>query len=234
MNSILNINDYINASVHLGHTYQECNPKMSPYILNQKDYPSQLFDLIKTSKLLKIAGNIVQKKAQMGGKFLFVGTNKISSAIVKEQAKISGSFYINYRWLGGTLTNWATVKIQLQQLKHLEEQEKTGVFETYSKKQSSVQSKKLNKLRKLFNGIKEMAALPDIVIFTNQLKDALAIEECLRLGIPTICIVDTNCNPDLIPYPIPGNDDSSSSIKFILEYLTAKILKGYSLKYKIN
>ena len=190
---------YIKASVHYGHTPKEWNPKMAPYILYAK-YGYHIFDLVKTSKLLRLAGNVLQKKAEKGGKFLFVGTNKLSSSIVAKQALRSNSYYINYRWLGGMLTNWTTIQKRISRLKELE------------------------KLKKLFVGIKDMTALPDAVIFTNQLKDTLAIQECLRLGIPTICIVDTNCNPDMIPYPIPANDDSSSSINFILNYLVNRIL----------
>jgi small subunit ribosomal protein S2 len=107
-----------------------------------------------------------------------------------------------------------------------------GVFENLSKKNYSEKRKEIEKLRRLFNGIKEMSSLPDLVIFTNQIKDSLAIQECLRLGIPTISIVDTNCNPDLVPYPIPANDDSSSSINFILNYLVNRITMGYNSEYK--
>ena len=117
------------------------------------------------------------------------------------------------------LTNWSTIQQRISRLKELEEQEIDGTLEKLSKKEYSRTNKELDKLKKLFVGIKDMTALPDAVIFTNQLKDTLAIQECLRLGIPTICIVDTNCNPDMIPYPIPANDDSSSSINFILNYL---------------
>ena len=130
------------------------------------------------------------------------------------------------------LTNWSTVQKQIERLKFLELQEYEGKFETISKKQYSQKKKEIDKLRRLFKGIKEMTSLPDIVIFTNQLKDSLAIQECLRLGIPTISIVDTNCNPDLIPYPIPANDDSSSSINFILNYLVNRISLGYNNLYK--
>jgi small subunit ribosomal protein S2 len=130
------------------------------------------------------------------------------------------------------LTNWSTVQKQIERLKELENQENQGVFDKMSKKDYSRQRKEIDKLRRLFNGIKNMSNLPDIVIFTNQLKDSLAIQECLRLGIPTICIVDTNCNPDLIPYPIPANDDSSSSINFILNYLVNRICLGYNSDYK--
>jgi small subunit ribosomal protein S2 len=217
---------YIKASVHYGHRPKEWNPKMAPYILYEK-YGYHIFDLVKTSKLLKLAGNILEKKAEKNGKFLFVGTNKLSSSIIAKQAKRTNNFYINYRWLGGMLTNWSTIQKRIERLKYLEEQELNGNFETLSKKDYSAQRKEIDKLKRLFNGIKEMTSLPDAVIFTSQLKDSLAIQECLRLGIPTICIVDTNCNPDLIPYPIPANDDSSSSINFILNYLVNRISLGY-------
>lgn len=219
---------YVKASVHYGHSPKEWNPKMAPYILYAK-YGYHIFDLVKTSKLLRLAGNVLQKKAEKGGKFLFVGTNRISSSIVAKQAKRGNSYYVNYRWLGGMLTNWTTVQKQITRLKELERLETEGAFENYSKKEYSKQRKEIDKLRRLFNGIKEMTTLPDVVIFTNQLKDKLAIEECVRLGIPTICIVDTNCNPDLIPYPIPANDDSSSSINFILNYLVNRICLGYNI-----
>lgn len=218
---------YVKASVHYGHPPREWNPKMAPYILYAK-YGYHIFDLVKTSKLLRLAGNVLQKKAEKGGKFLFVGTNRLSSSIVAKQAKRCDSFYINYRWLGGMLTNWSTVQNRIQRLKDLEKQELEGKFENLSKKEYSSLRKEMDKLRRLFNGIKDMTGLPDVVVFTNQLKDSLAIQECLRLGIPTICIVDTNCNPDLIPYPIPANDDSSSSINFILNYLVNRITAGYN------
>ena len=130
------------------------------------------------------------------------------------------------------LTNWSTIQKRIQCLKDLEKQEIDGNFKSLSKKEYAKKRKEIDKLRRLFNGIKEMKNLPDVVIFTNQLKDSLAIRECLILGIPTICIVDSNCNPDLIPYPIPANDDSSSSINFILNYLVNRILIGYNHESK--
>jgi small subunit ribosomal protein S2 len=216
---------YVKASVHYGHRPKEWNPKMAPYILYEK-YGYHIFDLVKTSKLLKLAGNILEKKAEKGGKFLFVGTNKLSSSIIAKQAKRANSFYINYRWLGGMLTNWSTIQKRIERLKDFEKQEQEGAFENLSKKDYSAQRKEIDKLKRLFNGIKDMTSLPDVVIFTSQIKDSLAIQECLKLGIPTICIVDSNCNPDLIPYPIPANDDSSSSINFILNYLVNRITAG--------
>jgi len=222
---------YVKASVHYGHPPKEWNPKMAPYILYEK-YGYHIFDLVKTSKLLKLAGNVLEKKAEKNGKFLFVGTNKLASSIVAKQAKRCNCFYINYRWLGGMLTNWSTIQKRIERLKYLEEQEALDNFEILSKKEYSAQRKEIDKLKKLFQGIKDMSTLPDVVIFTNQLKDSLAIQECLNLGIPAISIVDSNCNPDLIPYPIPANDDSSSSINFILNYLVNRILIGYNSGYK--
>ena len=218
---------YVKASVHYGHRPKEWNPKMAPYILYEK-YGYHIFDLVKTSKLLKLAGNVLEKKASKGGKFLFVGTNKVSSSIVAKQASRVNSYYINYRWLGGMLTNWTTIQDRINQLKYLENEEKLGNLELLSKKEYSAKRKEMDKLKRLFNGIKDMSSLPDVVIFTSQIKDSLAIQECLRLGIPTICIVDTNCDPDLIPYPIPANDDSSASVNFILNYLVNRISVGYN------
>jgi small subunit ribosomal protein S2 len=235
MNETLNKKEiakqYVKASVHYGHSPKEWNPKMAPYILCAK-YGYHIFDLVKTSKLLRLAGNVLEKKAETGASFLFVGTNKLSSSIIAKQAKRCNSYYINYRWLGGMLTNWTTVQNQIQLLKDLEKKEAEGYFENYSKKEYSSKRKQIDKLRRLFNGIKDMSSLPDVVIFTSQLKDALAIQECLRLGIPTVSIVDTNCDPDLVPYPIPANDDSSSSINFILDYLVNRILAGYNIRNK--
>lgn len=219
------LRQYLNASVHYGHRPNEWNPKMAPYILYEK-YGYHIFDLVKTSKLLRLAGNVLQKRAEKGENFLFVGTNKISASIIANQAKRCNSFYVNYRWLGGTLTNWATVQSRIARLKELEEAEASGLLSNLSKKEYSKQCKELDKLRRLFNGIKNMTTLPDAVIFTSQIKDSLAIQECTRLGIPIISIVDTNCNPDIIPYPIPANDDSSSSINFILNYLVNRIILG--------
>lgn len=198
---------YVKASVHYGHPPKEWNPKMAPYILSEK-YGYHLFDLVKTSKLLRLAGNVLQKKAEKGGTFLFVGTNKLSSSLIAREATRSNSFYVNKRWLGGMLTNWTTVRKQIERLTFLEEQESTGESQKLSKRELGLQRKEIEKLKKVFQGVQGMTRLPDVVIFTNQKKDIQAIRECLRLGIPAICVVDNNCDPDLIPYPIPANDDS--------------------------
>lgn len=225
--------NFLKASVHYGHRPKEWNPKMAPYILQEK-YGYHIFNIVKTSKLLKLAGNILQKKAEKGGRFLFVGTDKVSAPIVAKKAEYAQCFYINYRWLGGMLTNWPTIQKRIERLKLLEEKEAQGLFALLSKKEYSAQKKEIEKLNRIFHGIKNMKSLPDAVIFTNQLKDSLAIQECLKLGIPTIAVVDSNCNPDLVPYPIPANDDSSSSISFILNYLVKRIVTGYNIKHEEN
>jgi len=217
---------YVKACLHYGHAPKEWNPKMAPYILNEK-YGYHILDLVKTSKFLKLAANVLEKKAMKGKKILFVGTSKIASANVVKYAQKANCFYINYRWLGGMLTNWPTLQKRIEKLKLLELQETQGNFEKFSKKEYKSQQKELERLRKFFRGIKDLPSLPDIVIFTNQFKEKLAIEECTKLGIPTICLVDTNCDPDLIPYPIPANDDANSSIEYILAYLSNSIEKGH-------
>jgi small subunit ribosomal protein S2 len=223
----------LKASVHYGHRPKEWNPKMAPYILQEK-YGYHIFNIVKTSKMLKLAGNILEKKAEKGGRFLFVGTDKVSAPIIKKGAEDARCFYINYRWLGGMLTNWPTIQKRIERLKSLEEKEAQGLFTFLSKKEYAAQKKEIEKLNRIFHGIKNMKFLPDAVIFTNQLKDSLAIHECLKLGIPTIAVVDSNCNPDLIPYPIPANDDSSSSISFIINYLVKRIFAGYNIKHEEN
>jgi small subunit ribosomal protein S2 len=225
------VKELLKTSAHYGHKPKEWNPKMAPYILYER-HGYHLFNVAKTSQLLRLAGNILQKKAEKGGNFLFVGTDKVSGPLVSQKAAQAKGFYINYRWLGGMLTNWLTIQKRIEHLKDLEEKEARGAFTTLSKKEYGSKKKEIEKLNRIFSGIKEMKALPDAVIFTNQLKDSLAIQECLKLGIPTISIVDSNCNPDLIPYPIPANDDSSSSINFILNYLVKRILTGYNIKYE--
>lgn len=223
---------YIKASLHYGHSPKEWNPKMAPYILTSK-YNLHVFDLVKTTKLLNKAGDIAQQVAERKEKgstgiILFVGTNKVSSALIANQAGRCGAYHVNYRWLGGNLTNWSTVQEQIARLKFLENEELQGKFESLSKKEYSTLRKEMDKKRHLFNGIKDMPSLPELVIFTCQSKDKNAIKEATRLGIPSICIVDSNGDPDLIPYPIPANDDSSSSVNFILSYLVERINIGNS------
>jgi small subunit ribosomal protein S2 len=233
MTTLLNkdyVKKYLKACLQYGHPLRKWNPKMAPYILSEKN-GFYIFNINLSLKLLDIAGNFLEEKAKKGGSFLFVGTNVSSYIPVKTEALLSKNYYINYRWLGGLLTNWATVKVQIEFLKNLQKQKIQGEFKKLTKKEATLKEKKIEKLQKLFEGIIDMKKLPDVVIFTNQSKDLLAIQECIALGIPSVCIVDTIDNPDLIPYPIPGNANSKNSIQFILTYLNQKILNGF--KYNL-
>jgi small subunit ribosomal protein S2 len=221
--------EYIKAGVHYGHQPKDWNPKMAPYILYEK-YGYHIIDLIKTIKFLRLAGSILEKKARQGKKILFVGTTKIAAPKIEKYALESKSFFVNYRWLGGMLTNWLTLKKQVEKLKLLENENLSD--QNLSKKELKKKEKELERLQRFFQGIKNMNDIPDIVILTNQLKEILVIRECFKLGIPTICLVDSNCDPDLVPYPIPANDDSPSSIDFILKYLSSKINKGHEKRQK--
>lgn len=211
------------TAILLGSNTKNLNAKMIPYISNQF-HGYNVINLIKCSKLIIAAGNFLEKINKNEGKILFVGTNKIFSKLIIEYAKKTNSFYIVSRWLGGTLTNWVTIKGQIERLKNLEKEFLNPNFKLISKK---IQTKKLKiflKLSYLFEGIKDMNNLPNVVIFINQNKNLLGVEECLELGIPTISILDTNFNDKNITYPIIANTESYWGIKFILNYLTAKAL----------
>ncbi len=217
------------TGIQYGHKPREWNPKMAPYLLSEH-YGFHLFDLVKTAKLLEFAGNFLEKIARKGKKILFVGTTQAASSSVAKYAKKSGSFYINYRWLGGMITNWPTLEKRITKLKELEHENEQGKFEKLTKKEANKKRKTLKRLKALFEGIQEMNSLPDFVIFTSQVKQKLAIQECHKLGILTMCIVDSNCDPSLSPYIIPANDDAPGGIEFILSYLTEKIELGKNSK----
>ena len=162
---------------------------------------------------------------------MFVGTKRQASTLISQEAKRCNSYYINYRWLGGMLTNWTTLKSRIDRLNTLEKEEADQVFNLLTKKESSLRRKELEKLRKHLNGVKNMDRLPDIAIIVDQKREITAIRECRKLGIPVVSILDTNCNPDLVDIPIPGNDDAVRSIKLILKSLTDSINEG---KNEIN
>ena len=225
----VDVNTYLQASIQYGHKTSEWNPQIAPYLSSEKN-GFHIFSIAKTLRLLKCAGYLLQKIAQQNGTILYVGTDQISAPLVAKYAMEANAFYINSRWLGGMLTNWATIQNQINYLEELEKKEKSGAFAFLGKKEFAKQKQKIEKLNKIFYGVKNMDSLPNAIIFTNQLKDSLAVQECLKLGIPAIAIVDSNCNPSLVPYPIPANDDSSSSINFILKYLTNSIHIGTQLK----
>jgi len=220
----IKIAQLLEAGVHLGHKTARWNPKMFPYIYMERN-GIHIIDLVQTSQLLQEACDYVQNAAEQGKTFLFVGTKPQASEIIKEEALRANSFYVNHRWYGGLLTNWQTVKGRVNTLVTLEKEEET-LFATLPKKESANLRKELTKLQTQLNGIKEMDRIPDIMIVVDQNYELTAVREAIKLNIPIISLLDSNCNPDLIDVPIPGNDDAISSIKIILRALTDSIIMG--------
>ena len=215
----------LEAGVHFGHKANRWNPKMFPYIYSERD-GIHILDLVQTSQLLNEASQFVNTAAQKDKIFLFVGTKRQATAIIEQEAKNCNSYYVNHRWLGGMLTNWKTVCTRIERLKKLEQQEQDGIFDLLPKKEVASTRKELEKLRMHLNGIKDMPRTPDVMIVVDQRRELTAIKEAISLNIPVISILDTNCDPDIVDIPIPGNDDSIRSIKLILNTLGSNILSG--------
>jgi small subunit ribosomal protein S2 len=228
--SDISLSQLLEAGVHFGHKSYRWNPKMFPYIYSEVNN-IHILDLVQSATLLKEANRELQLAASEGKTFLFVGTKRQASTLIAQEAKRCESYYVNHRWLGGMLTNWTTLKERIVRLKNLEQQEADNTFDLLTKKEASLRRKELEKLRTHLDGIKSMDKLPDIAIIIDQKREMTAIRECRKLGIPIVSILDTNCDPDLIDIPIPGNDDAVRSIKLILKSLTDSIVTGKS-QYK--
>jgi len=228
--SNISLSQLLEAGVHFGHKSYRWNPKMFSYIYSEVNN-IHILDLIQSARLLNDATNYLNKVSSEGKTFLFIGTKRQASTLIAQEAKRCQSFYVNHRWLGGMLTNWSTLKERIKRLKNLEKQEADDTFSLLTKKEASLRRKELQKLRKHLDGIKDMQQLPDVVIIIDQKREMTAIRECRKLGIPIVSILDTNCDPDLIDIPIPGNDDAVRSIKLILQTLTDSIVNG---KAKFN
>jgi small subunit ribosomal protein S2 len=225
--SYISLSELLEAGVHFGHKAHRWNPKMFPYIYSEVNN-IHILDLIQSATFLKKAMRYLETASSEKKKVLFIGTKPQATTLIAEEAKRSNSYYVNHRWLGGMLTNWATMKERIEKLKDLETQEAEGTLDLLTKKEAALRRKKLEKLRKHLNGIKTMSKLPDVAIIIDQKRELTAILECRKLGIPVVSILDTNCDPDLVDIPIPGNDDAVRSIKLILNLLTDSILKGQS------
>jgi small subunit ribosomal protein S2 len=223
--SDISLSQLLEAGVHFGHKAYRWNPKMFPYIYSEVNN-IHILDLVQSASLLKEANGYLESAASQGKTFLFIGTKRQASTLIAQEAKRCDSYYVNHRWLGGMLTNWVTLKDRIKRLKELEQQEANETFNLLSKKEGALRRKELDKLRRHLDGIKNMNTLPDVAIIVDQKREITAIRECRKLGIPIVSILDTNCDPDLIDIPIPGNDDAVRSIKLILKNLTDSILTG--------
>ena len=225
--SDISLSQLLEAGVHFGHKAHRWNPKMFPYIYSEVNN-IHILDLVQSATLLKEAQSYLKLASSQGKKFLFIGTKSQAKNSIETEAKRCNSFYVNHRWLGGMLTNWVTLKKRIEYLKDLEQQFDDNTFSLLTKKEAVLRKKELDKLRKNLDGIKGMKNLPDVVIIIDQKQEMTAIRECRKLEIPIVSILDTNCDPDLIDIPIPGNDDALGSIKLILRLLTNSIIAGRS------
>lgn len=215
----------LEAGVHFGHQTRRWNPKMRPYIFGERN-GIYIIDLEQTSRALEKACDFIKKASSERKNIVFVGTKKQAADIVEEEAKRAGAHYVNRRWLGGMLTNFETIRLRINRLKELEEMRDTGEFYRRPKKEVAVLNRELTKLEKTLGGIKNMRGKPDILFIIDQKRELIAVTEAQKMGVTTVGIIDTNCDPDGINYVIPGNDDSIRSIKLITGKIADAIIEG--------
>ena len=227
--TVVSMNYLLEAGVHFGHQTKRWNPKMKEYIFTARD-DIYIIDLQKTVKLIEEAYAELKKIAENGGKVLFVGTKKQAQEAAKEEAERTNMFYVNERWLGGTLTNFRTIRKRINRLDEIEKMEKDGVFEQLPKKEVVKIRKEYEKLNKYLCGIRNMKKVPEALIIVDPRKEYNAIKEAKKLHIPVFGVVDTNGDPDLVDYVIPGNDDAVRSIKVLLGVLTNAICEANNLE----
>lgn len=227
--SHISMKNLLEAGVHFGHQTKRWNPKMSKYVFGKRN-GIYIVDLQKTVQCFNQAYEVVRDLAKDGAKVLFVGTKKQAQEAIKEAALKSGSYYINNRWLGGTLTNFNTMKLRIQRLKDLEDMFESGYVNRFKKKEISKLKREFDKLEKNLGGIKDMNGMPDIMFIIDLKREFNAIAEAKNLGIPIVAIVDTNCDPEIIDFPIPGNDDAIRACQLISNKIAQAINEGKQLR----
>ena len=224
--SQISLEDMLNARVHFGHQVHRWNPKMKPYVYAPKG-GIHIINLEKTRIMAQTALNFIEEVIGSGGHIMFVGTKKQASSLIKEEAKNRNQFYVNKRWLGGTLTNFQTIKMSIDRMKKIDQMRERGDLDRYSKKERGQIDKEQIRLNEYLEGIREMKDIPQALFIVDVNKENIAVAEANKLRIPVVAIVDTNCDPDLIQYPIPGNDDSIRSIQFFVEQVGKACEQGY-------
>jgi len=222
---IISLAELLESGVHFGHQTRRWNPKMEPYIFTERN-GVHIIDLVQTAQYLEEAYSYMRRMTEQGKKTLFVGTKRQAAGIIAQEASRCGSYYVNQRWLGGMLTNWATIRTRVERLKDLERREESGILSRLPKKEASRLRAELERLQKYLNGIKSMRKPPDIVVIVDQKREYNAVQECQRLQIPIVAMLDTNCDPDTVDVPIPGNDDAIRAVKLIVSKLADAILEG--------
>jgi small subunit ribosomal protein S2 len=223
--TVVSMNYLLEAGVHFGHQTKRWNPKMKEYIFTSRD-DIYIIDLQKTAKMIEEAYAELKKIAANGGKVLFVGTRKQAQEAIKDEALRSDSYYVNERWLGGTLTNFRTIRKRVKRLEDIEKMEKDGTFEVLPKKEVIKLRKEYDKLNKVLCGIRNMYKLPQALYIVDPSKEEIAIKEARILGIPVFGIVDTNCDPDMVDYVIPGNDDAIRAVKLITGVMANAVVEA--------
>ena len=225
MANVVSMKALLEAGVHFGHQTRRWNPKMAPYIYTERN-GIYIIDLQKTVKKLEEAYSFVRDLSANGGNVLFVGTKKQAQDAIKEEATRCGGYYVNARWLGGMLTNFRTMRTRIDRLAQLRKMEEDGTFAMLPKKEVIKHLGEIEKLEKYLGGVKEMKKLPGALFIVDTRKERNAIAEAHRLGIPVVAIADTNCDPDEIDYPIPGNDDAIRAIKLISSVMANAMIEG--------
>ena len=223
--AVVAMKQLLEAGVHFGHQTRRWDPKMAEYIFQARN-GIHIIDLQKTSKKLDEAYSFIKEQAEEGKTILFVGTKKQAQECMKEAALKCGMYYVDQRWLGGMLTNFGTIRTRVQRLKDLETMQEDGTFDVLPKKEVILLKKEMEKLEKNLGGIKEMEQLPGVIFLVDPKKERIAILEAKKLGIPVVGLVDTNCNPEELDYPIPGNDDAIRAVKLITDVMANAVIEG--------
>lgn len=223
--AVITMKQLLEAGVHFGHQTRRWNPKMSKYIFTSRN-GIYIIDLQKTVRKVEEAYDFVRTTSMNGGTVLFVGTKKQAHDTVAEEAQRCGMFYVNERWLGGMLTNFATIRRRVERMKSLEQMEQDGSLSALPKKEAQKLMAEKEKLQKHLNGIREMKRLPDAVFVIDPRKERIAVSEARRLDIPIVAIVDTNCDPDEVDYVIPGNDDAIRAVKLLTSKMADAVIEG--------
>ena len=215
----------LQAGAHFGHITRRWNPKMKPYIFMERN-GIHIIDLKKTQEMLEMACNAVSKIVAQNRKPLFVATKQQAKDVVEEEAKRCGAYHVTERWLGGMLTNFTTIRKSVKRLTNIEKMESDGTFEKITKKERLFLDREREKLQNVLSGVVDMSRLPGLVFVVDVKKEAIAVKEARRLGVPVVAIVDTNCDPDLVDYPIPANDDALKSVQCITKAIAEAVLEG--------
>ena len=226
--SVISMKQLLEAGVHFGHQMRRWDPRMKPYIFTDRNN-IYIIDLQQTVKLVEVAYSFIREISSDGGNVLFVGTKKQAQDSIKSEAERCGMYYVNYRWLGGILTNFDTIRKRVKRLRELEEMENNKMFQVLPKKEVIRLKREKEKLEKILTGIKDMEKLPDAIFIVDPKKEKLAVAEAIKLSIPIVAIVDTNCNPEEIDYVIPGNDDAIRAVKLISSVIADAVIEGKKL-----